>query len=470
MNKKGFTLIELLAVILILGIIALIAIPTVTNIIEDAKKKAAETSAKMYIDAVEQYLAISEITSNYVKLQPNQTYQVSSDTVSFAFFDLFIDKVYADDAIYLNSLVNVKGTKPKYGEVTIGSDNDVSYAKLVIDNYKIEYGSSDGITSVVKGHIGTTHMRFSHISSGGNHTLAIDTSGNLWAWGDNSSGQLGDGTTTSSLTPIKIMGSTQFTEISAGSDGGGNSHSAAIDSEGNLWTWGYNGYGELGDNSTTTRTSPVKVKEGTSFKKVSSGTYHTLAIDREGYLWTFGANFKGQIGNDSTISTSIPVKIRDDKKFVDISAGESFSMAIDEAGNLWAWGYNGVGSLGDGTVIDKKIPTIIKEGTIFSSVSSGKEHTAALTATGILYVWGNNSGGQIGDETTTDRKKPTAIGTDLKFKEVSANNYQSLALDADGTLYAWGANGSGIYGNGTTTKSTKPLAIKIGQTTAFIAD
>src|SRR5574344_1052832 len=230
-KKKGFTLIELLAVILILGVIALIAIPTVTNIIEDAKKKAAETSAKMYIDAVEQYMMVNEITSNYIKLVPDQTYQVSSDIINnYGFMDLIADKVYAEGTVYLNNLVDIKGTKPKYGEVTIGTDNIVATAKLIINDYKIEYTNNDGITSVVKGKVKLENTKMKEVEATLNGTsYAIDEEGNLYGWGNNQYGQLGDGTTIDKLEPVLIMPGTKFSSISAAGD-----FALAIDEAGNL--------------------------------------------------------------------------------------------------------------------------------------------------------------------------------------------------------------------------------------------
>ena len=129
------------------------------------------------------------------------------------------------------------------------------------------------------------------ISAGDYHSLAIDTAGNLWAWGRNNYGQLGDGSTTDRYSPVQIKSDTTFKSVAAGTY-----HSLAIDTAGNLWAWGYNGYGQLGDGSTTNRTSPVQIKSGTMFKSVSAGKFHSLAIDTAGNLWAWGENYYGQLG------------------------------------------------------------------------------------------------------------------------------------------------------------------------------
>ena len=190
------------------------------------------------------------------------------------------------------------------------------------------------ITTPIQIAIGT---KFKEVSLGGSHSLAIDEEGNLWAWGRNDRGQLGDGTTGNKLSPIKIKEGTKFKKVSAG-----NNQSYAIDEEGNLWAWGANGsYGYLGIGSTEmNKLSPVKVREGTKFKEVINLSESTIAIDEEGNLWTWGRNDKGQLGDGTTNNKSSPVKIKEEIKFKEVSIGFYHALAIDEEGNMWSWGAN----------------------------------------------------------------------------------------------------------------------------------
>ena len=251
--------------------------------------------------------------------------------------------------------------------------------------------------------------KFTQISAGNDHCLAIDELGNLWAFGKNEYGQLGNGKQDKywnwGITQIKE--GTKFTKISAGS---GCSH--AIDELGNLWAWGANGSGILGDGTEATRTSPVQIKEGTKFKEISSSG-HCLAIDELGNLWAWGVSDQGQVGNGAYglyRKVTSPVQIKEGTKFKKISTGVYHSLAIDELGNLWAWGRNdSYVSLGDGTKEDRRTPVQIKEGTKFTQISAGCFHSFATDELGNLWAWGKNDYGQLGDGTTTDSRIPVQI-------------------------------------------------------------
>ena len=300
--------------------------------------------------------------------------------------------------------------------------------------------------------------RFKMVETGGFHTLAIDTEGNLWAWGYNFDGQLGDGTTVNRTNPVQIKSEIKFKEISVG-----RSHSVAIDIEGNLWTWGRNDYGQLGDGTTTNRTSPVQIKAGTKFIKISAEDDRSLAIDIEGNLWAWGNNYWGQLGDGTTTNRTSPVQIKSNTKFAKISIGVAYSVAIDIEGNLWTWGINNKGQLGNGTTTDKMTPIQIKDDTKFLKISAGRAgHVLAIDVEGNLWVWGQNPYGQLGDGTTTNRTIPEQVKSDMKFSEISAGNTHSIAIDDKGNLWTWGNNDKGQLGDGTTTNRTTPVQIKAG--------
>lgn len=245
-------------------------------------------------------------------------------------------------------------------------------------------------------------QKIANCYAGAYHTLTIDESGNLWAWGYNYCGQLGDGTTQEKYIPVQIMSATKFKIAVAGFD-----FSMAIDESGNLWGWGTNNSGQLGNETVANSTStPVPIKFGTKFKTVSIYYSHTLAIDESGNLWSWGSNTKGQLGDGTTSDKSSPVKIKSGTKFKYISAGTAHSMAIDESGNLWTWGNNKYGQLGDGTISDKSTPVTIKSGTKFQNVSTGFAHSMAIDETKKLWSWGGNSSGQLGDDSDINKSSP----------------------------------------------------------------
>ena len=291
------------------------------------------------------------------------------------------------------------------------------------------------------------HASNPKIAAGQYYSLAVKTDGTLWGWGGNSFGQLGDGTTINRHLPVQI--GTGFSDIAAF-----YRHSLALKSDGTLWAWGDNWRGTLGDGTTTDRHSPVQI--GTGFSKIAAGGNHSLALKSDGTLWAWGYNYYGQLGDGTTTDRYSPVQIG--TGFSKIAAGFSHSLALNSDGTLWAWGDNPNGQLGDGTTTDRYFPVQI--GTGFSDLAAGAFHSLAIKSDGNLWAWGHNDRGQLGDGTTTDRHSPVQIGNG--FSKIDASWGHSLALKSDGTLWAWGENPAGQLGDGTTTERHSPVQIETG--------
>lgn len=283
------------------------------------------------------------------------------------------------------------------------------------------------------------------LAAGSADTFVIRQDGTLWAWGLNSSGQLGDGTTTNRLTPVQIMSGVKSVVSSA-------SYTLAIKEDGSLWAWGDNRYGQLGDGTTTARLLPVLVMSGV--RNVVAGYCHSLVIKEDGTLWGFGDNSYGQLDDKATLSQPTPVQIMNSVKKV--AAGYNYSMVIKEDGTLWTWGNNDYGQIGDGTRTKRIAPFQVMIGV--KNICATSYDSLAIKEDGTLWVWGNNLMGQIGDGTMYDRLTPFHTMSDVKSAALGGPD--TFAVKVDGTLWAWGYNAYGQLGVGNTiTGSYTPVKV-----------
>jgi len=303
-----------------------------------------------------------------------------------------------------------------------------------------------------------------NIAAGYYHTIAIKSDGTLWAWGRNNYGQLGDGTTDNKLIPTQeSTEATDWENIS-----GGIYHTASIKNNGTLWAWGYNGYGQIGDNTTDSKSIPAQEStEATNWESIAAGRYHTVAIKSDGTLWAWGYNYYGQLGDGTTSNRRVPTQERTEATdWKHTVAFYYHTIAIKNDNTLWAWGYNHYGQLGDGTIKNKSIPT--KESssiTDWESVSAGGYHTIATRHNGTLWTWGYNNHGQLGNGTTSNKILPTQENTGAaNWKSISAGTYHTVAIKSDGTLWAWGYNHYGQLGDGTTLSKQVPTQESTGAT------
>ena len=296
----------------------------------------------------------------------------------------------------------------------------------------------------------------------------------LWSWGYNGQGQLGDGTHTSRSTPTQeATGATNWALISAG-----GAHSMALKSDGTLWGWGSNHDGQVGNGTTSmnflTISTPLQeATRATNWTAIAAGGYHgtgnshSMALKSDGTLWSWGSNQDDQLGDGSIFSRSTPKQIGSETNWALISAGVGYSMALKSDGTLWGWGENSFGRLGDGTTITKSIPTQIGSATNWALISAGGDHTVALKSDGTLWAWGRNQFGQLGDGTTIAKSIPTQIGSETNWTLISAGGDHTVALKSNGTLWGWGENFHGELGDGTTIHKNIPT--QIGSATNWTA-
>ncbi len=279
----------------------------------------------------------------------------------------------------------------------------------------------------------------------------------LYGWGANPYGQLGNALTEPRLFPTQSGIGDDWLKLAAG---GG--HACGIREGATLWCWGNNASGQLGDGTTTNRPSPSQIGAATNWKHVASGNSHGCAIRKAGTLWCWGENGQGQVGDGTTTNRTNPTRIGADTDWASVDLGVDHSCAIRTTGSLWCWGYNGQGQVGDGTTTNRTSPTQIGAATNWQRPGPGSYHTCAIRTTGSLWCWGWNSDGQLGDGTTTNRTTPTQIGAATNWAGVAGGRLHTCALRTAGAPWCWGDNADGQLGDGTTTPHLAPVEISAG--------
>ena len=280
------------------------------------------------------------------------------------------------------------------------------------------------------------------VAAGQNHSLALKGSGAVWAWGDNSAGQLGDGTTTTRRLPFKVPGLSNITAIAAGS------HSLAVGAGGAVWAWGANGSGQLGDGSTSNRTAPVQVQGLSGVKSVAAGGDFSVALKTDGTVWAWGANGSGQLGNGTTTPRNAPVQVQGLTNVVAVAAGRAHALALRGDGTVWSWGANNGGQLGDASFTGRTTPVQVSGLAGATAIDCGEDRSAALRGDGTVWGWGSNLYGAVGDGTSINRFVPVKTLVLRGALGISVGSNHAVALTTGGLVWAWGYDYSGQLGDG----------------------
>jgi alpha-tubulin suppressor-like RCC1 family protein len=290
------------------------------------------------------------------------------------------------------------------------------------------------------------------------YSQAIDKNGKSWGWGGNNKGvYLGDNTYGVKSTPVAVCGNHTFCKIETG-----NLHTIAIDNNGKLWCWGFNDNGQLGNNNPpTAENTPISITSGRTFCKISCGYQNSAGIDKNGKLWTWGYNLYGQLGNNSTSNKSTPFAIGGvNKTFCEIYCGQFHMMALDFNGKSWTWGYNSSGQLGDNTNLSKNTPVSVYGNKTFCKISVGGYHSIGIDYNGKIWSWGRNLNGQLGNQTIVCEKTPVMlVGINKTFCKISGGNINTISIDKYDKMWGWGYNNYGQLGDNSTIDKCTPISI-----------
>jgi alpha-tubulin suppressor-like RCC1 family protein len=310
---------------------------------------------------------------------------------------------------------------------TLWTWGDSAYGKLG-NNSPAAFRSSPGTTSGA----GTT---WANVICGREFMLSIKSDGTLWSWGRNDVGQLGTGTTVDRSSPQTTVGAgNDWIKVAAGTD-----HSLGLKSSGLLYSWGEGLYGALGSNATTNRSSPVTVlgsSTTTPWVAISAGLGSSAAIKSDGTLWTWGGNAFGQLGNNSTTNRSSPVTVASGGttwKKVSTGFESQFMVAIKTDGTLWGWGSGYGGVTGNNTTVNRSSPvTTSGGGTTWNSISAGYYCTTAIKTDGTLWGWGYNVFGGLGNNSTANASSPINIVSGNSWKYVASGNLFNAFIREEG--------------------------------------
>lgn len=461
MNKlSGFTIVELLVVIVVIGVLSTLVAVSYSEI----NKRAVETGLLSDLDGAKDQLAL--YYSKY------ETYPDDLNPVSFCPTGPTIDNNYC---LKLGSGVEFTYTKTGATSFSLVLTKD-AISGNVTDNTSPSFAA---IVPPAEQPLLPTSWK--QIANGSGTTCGIALNNLAYCWGDNFTGQLGNGNTTASKVPIPV----DMTGVLSGKTikfiAVGDSHVCSIASDDKAYCWGYNYAGKLGNNSQVASYSPVAVDtsgvlSGKTIKTISVRNDETCAIASDDKAYCWGYNYYGEVGDNSTTNRQVPVAVNtagvlSGKTIKAISVGDYDTCAIASDNLVYCWGMNDNGELGDNTIVNKSVPVaVVSSGALSGktviSLTTGADHNCVIASDNKAYCWGNNAFSQLGTGNTTESHVPIAVATTgvlsgKTIKSITGGYYHTCVIASDNNPYCWGYNNKGQLGNNTTTSSSLAVATNI---------
>ncbi len=381
---------------------------------------------------------------------------------------------------------NEEFTGSPVSEIIAGSiESIILYAKWDVNQWDLTYvvfDAYDPLTEIPLSY-GETII---DLALGADHTIALTSEGRVFSWGLNLFGRLGDGTYEDSLTPVEITDNFNLNDgEKIVSIDAGNDSSIALSSDGRVFTFGYNSYGQLGNVTTTPSSTPTEITSnfslntGEVIESVFMGGENGAVLTSEGRIFTWGDNSQGQLGNGTTTLSSTPLDITSEfllvfgETILDVSINNKHYLIYTSDNRVFSWGLNNNGQVGNGSITSANRPVDITSRFSFDSsetivsISSGSFHSALVTSFGDIFLWGLNSYGQLGNDSTTNSSVPISIYDEIKFEllfnekvnQVSLSEYNSTITTSFGRVFAWGRNNQGQVGDGTLITRKTPVEI-----------
>ncbi len=299
------------------------------------------------------------------------------------------------------------------------------------------------------------------LDAGPLHTCARRTNGRTFCWGGNQNGRLGNGTMEDSSEPVEVLGGLVFRRLATGS------HTCGAVQAGDLfdlYCWGRNDRGQLGNGTFQDIDVPKGVAGGPFTHLLSRGRQHTCVIDPEGAAHCWGRNENGQLGDGTLEDRNVPTPVSTNQTFVFVMGGGQHTCGRNPEGRMYCWGLNDRGQLGNGTTDNELEPVPVSGEMLFRYVAVGGAHSCGITMEDQAYCWGYNGDGQLGDGTTENREEPTPVSGGLLFQTlVAGHGDHTCGLSLDGLIFCWGANDEGQLGNGSNVGSTVPVRVAARQ-------
>ncbi|MFC3801883.1 fibronectin type III domain-containing protein [Cohnella sp. GCM10012308] len=381
-------------------------------------------------------------------------------------------------------------------QMKMRTEGKITFLDLILDDSGLQYPLIVDPT--------TTIPQF-----GSSHTLRIKSDGTVWAWGTNYSGQLGNGTTVESSTPVQVSGLTNVIDVAAAEElslalkgdgtvwawgnlynltGGsfetttpvqiaglsnvvkisaknGNGHALALKQDGTVWAWGLNESGQLGDGTTADHYVPAPVSGLSNVSAIIASNEGSIALKNDGTVWTWGG--MGTLGTGSTNPSLVPVKVTSLSNVISVDLGQESAAALLQNGTVWTWGSNRYGELGNSVSSGSLTPVQVTGLTGATKIIGGSHHYLVLKQNGSVWGWGRNSKGQLGNGTTSSKNiTPVEAQSLTTVTSIHAGGLQSGAVTSDGSFWAWGENVASQYGAGSTSQTTPLLFIPANDTQA----